>query len=245
MLGCGGSAQPLVVVEDPRLELAQPRPGFDAELGDELVPDPPVGREGVGLAARPVQSGYQQGPDVFAERMALRELRQRTDGPPRVGVGTAFEVRLDSAQPLFGQSGDRRGEAGRVQTGQGSPAPVGKGPAEVTVADVPLKARHVDRVRRHVEAVRGTDPHDRTGTKALAQLGDVPLQGLVCRPRGRVAPHELHQARHRQRCPRRQGQCGEHRLRLRRTDVDRLTAVGSDADTTEQTDPHHRAAPRG
>ena len=48
------------------------------------------------------------------------------------------KVGLDSTQPLFGQTGHRGREAGRVQTGQGSSAPLREGPAEVTVAEVPL-----------------------------------------------------------------------------------------------------------
>jgi hypothetical protein len=33
---------------------------------------------------------------------------------------------------------------------------------------VALKARDIDRVGWHVEAIRGTDPHDRVGAKSLA-----------------------------------------------------------------------------
>ena len=53
------------MVEDLLLELAQARAGLEPELVGEPGPDPLVGRQRVGLAARAVQRGDQQLPQPF------------------------------------------------------------------------------------------------------------------------------------------------------------------------------------
>ena len=88
------------------------------------------------------------------------------------------------------------------------------------------------------QPVSGTAAHDRAGAQALAQAGQVRLQRPVRRPGRVVPPHHIHQAPHRHRCPCRQGERREHRLALRRADIQGLAPVGLGADLTQQTNPH-------
>ena len=61
-------------------------------------------------------------------------------------------------------------------------------PVGVAEIEPPLEAGHVDRLRLHVEPVRGTDPHDRVAAQTLAQPRDVRLQRLAGRARWIVTP---------------------------------------------------------
>ena len=65
--------------EDLLLELAQARPGIEAELVGEQGPDALVGRQRVGLAAGPVQRGDQQLPQAFPIRVGRDGRLQLAD----------------------------------------------------------------------------------------------------------------------------------------------------------------------
>ena len=93
-----GARSAAVVVEDLLLELPQPRPGIEAELVGEQGPDPLVGRQRVGLAARSVQRGDQQLPQALPVRVGRDGRLQLADhvvAEPQAGR----ELGLDELHP--------------------------------------------------------------------------------------------------------------------------------------------------
>ena len=68
-----------VVAEHRRLQLAQRRAGFEPQFVDQQGPEPLIGVEGVGLAARPVQGDDELGPQALPEGMQADQGLQLTD----------------------------------------------------------------------------------------------------------------------------------------------------------------------
>lgn len=108
---------------------------------------------------------------------------------------------------------------------------------------MPPEADHVDRVRGDRQPVRGTDPDDRLGTETLAQSGDVALQSLVGRGRRHLAPYDIDKSRHGHGFADRQGQGGQHRPALSRSDVDRVATVRDGPHPAQELDLHRAATP--
>ena len=236
-------AQLLVLAEDQRLQLAEPRARLDPEPLDEVLAGPAIRGERIGLAAHPVQRRHQQRPQSLAERVGRRQLGQRADHRMRVGLDAPPQVGLHRPEVLLDQPVDRRRQTLGVEPGEGSARPLGERGLGVVEAEQPLEANDVDRSGRHVQTVGDTGPDDRVGAEALAQSRHVRLERLVGRPRRLLAPHQPDDARDRYRRTGRQGEHGEHGLALRRADVDRFTVVGRGGDATEQTNLHLDRAP--
>jgi hypothetical protein len=56
------------------VQLAQPRPGLDAQLADQYGPGLPVGGQRVSLPPGPVQRQHQQLVQPLPERFSLTQL---------------------------------------------------------------------------------------------------------------------------------------------------------------------------
>ena len=170
----------------------------------------------------------EQSPEPFAERMTTRQLRQRADAACGSVSTRRFQVDLHRAQPLFDQSVHRRGQARASMPARGSPVHSARA-ASMSPA---LRCRWK----------RATS----TASGAMSRRYAAPVRTIACSPApcaaGRcataassrpsaaaVAPHQLHQARHRHRRSGRQGERREHGLRPRRADVERLATVGGGA----------------
>ena len=227
-----------IVAEDQRLQLAEPRAGFDPERLDEVMAGPAVGGEGVGLTAHPVERGHQQRPQALAERVGRRELGQRADHGVRIRLDAPSEVRLHRPEVLLDESVDGCGHRLGVEAGEWRAGPLGERGRRVTLADGPLEANDVDGRRRHVQAIGGSGPHDRMRSEALAQARHVRLERLVGRARRPLAPHQGDDARDGDGDAGRQGEHGEHGLALRRADVDGCAVVGRCAYTAKELNLH-------
>jgi hypothetical protein len=100
------SAQLLVLVEDPGLEVPQAGAGLHPEALDEVPPCHLERRKGICLPSDPVQGGHQHRPEAFPEGVVRGELGQRAESGLRIGLEAAFEVGLQCAQPLLYQRVD-------------------------------------------------------------------------------------------------------------------------------------------
>ena len=86
----------VVVDQDLSLELLQPGSGSETELVREQGADPLVGRQRIGLAARPVQRGDQQLPQTFLVGVRRHGGLQLADQVARPSEPQARrELRLD------------------------------------------------------------------------------------------------------------------------------------------------------
>jgi hypothetical protein len=159
--------QPLVVVEDPRLQLPQARPRLDPELLNEVLAGSLVRRQRVGLSPGPVQRGHQQRPQPLPERVVGRQLGKRGDRRRRVGGHAPAEVVLDRAQPLLDQPVHRGRQARDVQAGQRRAGPRRQCGVHVARTEVSPEPGHVDRVGNQVQPVGRPDPRDRVGPRPL------------------------------------------------------------------------------
>ena len=120
-----------VVVQDLLLELLQSRSGIEPELVRQLGPDPLVGRQRVGLAARSVQRGDQQLPQAFLVRVrSPRPLPARRSRRRRLRAATAPRTgsRRASCAP-------RRAAPGAGSTQSPSPAPAARPRGSSSSAD--------------------------------------------------------------------------------------------------------------
>ena len=94
------------LAQDRLLELPQLPAGLDPQLLDESTPEVAIGRERLGLAARPVERQHQSAPGPLAKGMlAGQGLELAND----LGVSSQGELRVD---PIF-----HGGEAMLLQTG--------------------------------------------------------------------------------------------------------------------------------
>ena len=92
--------------EDPSFEVTQFRAGLDPELLDQRAPGLPVGAQGVGLAARPVQGEHELLVEPLTQRHLSDQLGQLADrvavaAEPKQQVDTAFR-RQPTAAPRAG-----------------------------------------------------------------------------------------------------------------------------------------------
>ena len=86
--------------QDLLLELLQLRSGVEAELVGQLVPDPLVRRQRIGLATGSVQRGDQQLPQALLERVRRHGRFQLTDHVADVAEPQPRrELRLDELHP--------------------------------------------------------------------------------------------------------------------------------------------------
>jgi len=225
--------------EHERLDLAKRCARLHAQLLDQEASRRAEGRQRIGLPARAVQRRHEQRPQALAERVLRGELRQQADGVARVRVDPKRQAAFGRVQPALDEPVNHRRQTGHIQPSQRRSGPLAQRRVHVAGVQVPAKAADIDRVGGHGEAVGGADPFDRIRAQPLAQLGDVPLHGLLGCPGRLFTPHLLDKSWHRDRRTGRQRKGGEHRLAPGRTDVERLAAVRGGAHAPEQTDLHH------
>ena len=104
-----GDAERRVVDQDLLLELLQLRSRVEAELVGQLVPDPLVRRQRIGLASGPVQRGDQQLPQALLERVRRHGRFQLADHVADVAEPQPRrELGLDELHPRLFEPGPVR-----------------------------------------------------------------------------------------------------------------------------------------
>ena len=82
-----------ILIQDPPLELAQRRTGFDPELFDEVLATALEGVERVGLSPAAVEREHQLSPQALAERMLRGQGFQLGN---ELAVAAEREIGLDA-----------------------------------------------------------------------------------------------------------------------------------------------------
>ena len=101
-----GTLERRVLTEDPLLELLELRARVEAELGSQLVPNPPVRRQGVRLAPGSVQRRDQQLPEALLIGIGRDCCFQLADHVAGVAEGQSRrEVDLDEFRPSLIEPG--------------------------------------------------------------------------------------------------------------------------------------------
>ena len=172
-------AQRGVVVEDLAFELAQPRARVEPEVVGQPRAHPLIGRERVGLAARPVERGDQQRPQALAvgrareRRLELGDHRLPEPQPRR-------ELRLEQLRArLLELHAVRRRPVSRPRARRGRQLERGRaeraGTVLVTRVEPPRGGRgvaqhpqRVDLRRVHGQPVGPVDQRDRRARAAAA-----------------------------------------------------------------------------
>ncbi len=226
------------MAQDLHLQLLQPPARFDPELFGELAAGGSVGGQRIGLAAHPVQSGHQQRPQPFPERMGGGELGQPADSRCRVDLDPPLEIEFGGCQPALGEAGDRGVETGCVQTRQGSTGPLDQSRLDVPLAEMAFEPQHVDGIGREVQPVGGSCAGDRILAQLPAKASDVRLERPFSSAGRILSPHRLDQLPRRNRGSRRERERSQDGLTLRRAHIQRRTIVGHGLDPVEETDSH-------
>ena len=201
-----------VLGQDGLLQPLEADAGLDPELVDQDLAGRPVGGQGVGLAARPVQGEHQLAVEVLAQRV---QPDQRLQLGHQLVVAAEGQLGLDPGLgggdlELLDPDQLRPGDVGRGgHVGQGRAAPQGErlaqqvgrpgrvagGQGLAALAVQALEAVQVEALEvdpEQVAGVAGDQGAGRTGAVAgldrLAQGGDVVLERLLDRWRGLLAP---------------------------------------------------------
>ena len=190
----GGCGERRILGQDPGLEFAQGRPGIDAQLAGQAVPDFGVGAQGVALPSGPVQGQDEQLPQPLAQRV-LPALRLQLAG--QLPVAAQHQVR---SGPGFdrhqGQLVQLRplgvSEAGIGEFGQRLAPPQAKRLAQhgrrlrhlARLRQPPslrhqlLEADDIDLIGTDRKGIAGIGSDDRARPQGTAQLADLGLQGV-------------------------------------------------------------------
>ena len=178
-----GAAQPRIVLEDPSLELLQPRSRLEPEVLGEPAPDPLIGGQRVGLAPGAVEGGDEQLPQpllVRIRRDGALELADHRVAEPQAGREPDLEeldARLLEPGPVRGRPVAGRHQDRPAEACQRLGAELG-GAAIVAALEPPRRRRGV---AQHAEGVdpAGLDP-ERVGASALSIASGSPSARRSC-----------------------------------------------------------------
>ena len=185
-----------VVDQDLLLELLQLRPRGEAELVGQLVPDPLVRRQRIGLASSPVEGSDQQLPQALLEGVRRHGRLQLTDHAADLSETQARrQLGLDELRPCLFESCPVRVDPFPVTGGGKHVAAVPRqrrrtqlGGAAVVAGVVQLRrggriAHHgeridIGRIDGELVAAIAADDHGRL-TERPTQHGDLRLQRVA------------------------------------------------------------------
>lgn len=167
------------MAEDAPLELAESRPGLEAELLDETVATGPVGGKSVGLATAAIQRDDELCEQAFARGVLRDERFERFhQSRPLSALELGVEMLLESCDAKVLQLPRLRGERREVR--QRGTTPECKRVAMTTLLGQLPKPLCIDGNVRG-ERIARPDQSDRVGAEPLPQARDVRLHDL---PRG-------------------------------------------------------------
>ena len=128
------------------MQLAQRGSGLDADLLDERRSRLPVGLQGLGLAARPIQREHPLRLEPFAQRVARDEhLELAQDLAVAAGRQVAVDRALGRGQVQLLEAADLIGREGLLgDVGERCPAPQRERLARQVVGDERREAQRID-----------------------------------------------------------------------------------------------------
>ena len=247
-----------ILGEDPRLEVAQLRPGVETELVEQRVARRSKGAQRLGLTTAAVQRQREQRPTPFAQRLGVDRLLQRGHGLRGAPDGEqGLEALLDRRVVLLGDPHRELGDGlVRPDAGQRRTAPQRERLVEQAdrrrrvgrsgLADEGAEAVQVDLLGRQPEDVAGRLRHQHgrrlpvpaSRLERPAEPGHVALQRAEGRPRRRVTPQPVDEPIDRDDAAELQGEVGDDGALLRATEL-QWTAVVEHLDGSEQLHPEH------